>query len=349
MTDRDAYWGAKVGDPVLRSPDRRAVVATAHCRRRRPRTSSHALRVRRDIIGRRYLRAMAAVEDPRWRRRRRQGLLRRPRDRPRLRRRRGGAVPGRDRRRARQPVAASDADHRRPARLRRDRRRRPAAAIASSRWGRNWAAAREASQRSRVRPRASTCAGATASAGSPSSGWKGRMSRESRGNHVASRCLAAFALGGRRQRNAKPVRRDGGSRRHATLAIEPRRLDRPRAPPRARPALRRGAGRPRAGQSSTGWRSRAPCCGRPRRVPRRLLADCREGRARRGHHASSTGRGAPDHRRRAGGRAPVVQYTTGFLPTGGLRFFYRRLPGPGSEIAGRFQTAGPAVFVGELT
>ena len=48
------------------------------------------------------------------------------------------------------------------------------------------------------------------------------------------------------------------------------------------------------------------------------------------------------------GVRPVVQYTTGFLPTGGLRFFYKRLPGQGSEMSGRFLTAGPAVYLGEL-
>ena len=38
--------------------------------------------------------------------------------------------------------------------------------------------------------------------------------------------------------------------------------------------------------------------------------------------------------------APELQYSTSFLPTGGARFFYRRLPGPGSEIMARFRTAG---------
>ena len=33
------------------------------------------------------------------------------------------------------------------------------------------------------------------------------------------------------------------------------------------------------------------------------------------------------------------------MPTGGARFFYRRLPGPGSEIMTRFRTAGPAAML----
>lgn len=48
------------------------------------------------------------------------------------------------------------------------------------------------------------------------------------------------------------------------------------------------------------------------------------------------------------GVRPEVRYTTGFTPTAGLGFFYRRLPGEGSEIAGRFLTAGPAAMLGEL-
>ena len=42
------------------------------------------------------------------------------------------------------------------------------------------------------------------------------------------------------------------------------------------------------------------------------------------------------------GARPELQYSTSFLPTGGARFFYRRLPGPGSGIMTRFRTAGPA-------
>jgi len=63
MTDRDAYWGAKIvtsftdadldalmGEAALPSPDAEY--------------ARHALAVRRDILGRRYLRAVAAVEEP---------------------------------------------------------------------------------------------------------------------------------------------------------------------------------------------------------------------------------------------------------------------------------------------
>jgi hypothetical protein len=49
------------------------------------------------------------------------------------------------------------------------------------------------------------------------------------------------------------------------------------------------------------------------------------------------------------GVRPVLNYATGFLPSGGLTLFYRRFPGEGSGIAGRFQTAGPAVLLGELS
>jgi hypothetical protein len=63
MTDRDAYWGAKV---VTSFTDAQveAVVATAELPPRDAVYATHALEVRRDIIGRRYLRAMAAVEAP---------------------------------------------------------------------------------------------------------------------------------------------------------------------------------------------------------------------------------------------------------------------------------------------
>ena len=63
MTDRDAYWGAKI---VTSFSDAQlaAVVAAAHYPQPDAAYLEHALRVRRDIIGRRYLRAMAAVEEP---------------------------------------------------------------------------------------------------------------------------------------------------------------------------------------------------------------------------------------------------------------------------------------------
>jgi len=48
------------------------------------------------------------------------------------------------------------------------------------------------------------------------------------------------------------------------------------------------------------------------------------------------------------GVRPIVNYSTSFLPSGGARFFYRRLPGPGSEVAGRFQTAGSDVMLADL-
>jgi hypothetical protein len=63
MTDRDAYWGAKL---VTSFTDAQiaAVVATARVPEPDGSYVEHALRVRRDIIGRRYLGAMAAVEEP---------------------------------------------------------------------------------------------------------------------------------------------------------------------------------------------------------------------------------------------------------------------------------------------
>jgi len=48
------------------------------------------------------------------------------------------------------------------------------------------------------------------------------------------------------------------------------------------------------------------------------------------------------------GVRPLLTYSTGFISTVGLRFFYRRLPGAGSAIGGRFQTSGSSVLVGEL-
>lgn len=48
------------------------------------------------------------------------------------------------------------------------------------------------------------------------------------------------------------------------------------------------------------------------------------------------------------GVRPELQYSTSFLPTGGLRVFYRRLPGPGSEIMTRFRTGGPSALLGQL-
>jgi hypothetical protein len=48
------------------------------------------------------------------------------------------------------------------------------------------------------------------------------------------------------------------------------------------------------------------------------------------------------------GVRPELQYSTSFVPTGGLRFFYRRLPGPGGELMLRGRTAGPAIVLGQL-
>jgi hypothetical protein len=63
MTDRDAYWGTKV---VTSFTDAQidALVAVADLPSGDAHYVDHALKVRRDILGRRYLRAMAAVESP---------------------------------------------------------------------------------------------------------------------------------------------------------------------------------------------------------------------------------------------------------------------------------------------
>jgi len=63
MTERDAYWGAKL---VTSFTDEQiaAIVATAGLPEADGRYIDRGLRVRRDIIGRRYLRAVAAVETP---------------------------------------------------------------------------------------------------------------------------------------------------------------------------------------------------------------------------------------------------------------------------------------------
>jgi hypothetical protein len=47
------------------------------------------------------------------------------------------------------------------------------------------------------------------------------------------------------------------------------------------------------------------------------------------------------------GVRPIIHYSTSFLPSGGARFFYDRLPAA-SEVAGQFQTAGPDVMLAEL-
>ncbi len=63
MTARDAYWGAKIVT-AFSDDQLHAVVATARLPEPEAVYLEHALRVRRDIIGRRYLRAVAAVENP---------------------------------------------------------------------------------------------------------------------------------------------------------------------------------------------------------------------------------------------------------------------------------------------
>jgi hypothetical protein len=63
MTERDAYWGAKLVTSFT-DDQLHAVVAAASLPARDAAYLEHALEVRRDIIGRRYLRAIAAVENP---------------------------------------------------------------------------------------------------------------------------------------------------------------------------------------------------------------------------------------------------------------------------------------------
>jgi hypothetical protein len=63
MTDRDAYWGAKL---VTSFTDAQLDALVRATRLPEPDSAylAHALKVRRDILGRRYLRPMAAVERP---------------------------------------------------------------------------------------------------------------------------------------------------------------------------------------------------------------------------------------------------------------------------------------------
>ena len=63
LTERDAYWGAKL---VTSFSDEQiaAIVSTARLPPADEARVDHALRVRRDIIGRRYLRAVSAIENP---------------------------------------------------------------------------------------------------------------------------------------------------------------------------------------------------------------------------------------------------------------------------------------------
>lgn len=63
MTAADAYWGAKIATSFT-DAQVHAIVATTGLSPRDATYAEHALVVRRDIIGRRYLRAVAAVERP---------------------------------------------------------------------------------------------------------------------------------------------------------------------------------------------------------------------------------------------------------------------------------------------
>jgi hypothetical protein len=49
------------------------------------------------------------------------------------------------------------------------------------------------------------------------------------------------------------------------------------------------------------------------------------------------------------GVRPEVQYATGFVPTAGLRLFYRRTPLPGGEAAARLRSGGPSTALAELS
>src|SRR6266540_2890212 len=48
------------------------------------------------------------------------------------------------------------------------------------------------------------------------------------------------------------------------------------------------------------------------------------------------------------GVRPELQYSTSFTPAGGLRFFYRRLPGAGSELMLRARSGGPSILLGQV-
>src|SRR6185369_9999374 len=62
-TDRDLYWAAKVVTSFTNA-QLAAIVATAGLPEKDGAYVAHALEVRRDVIGRRYLRRMTAVENP---------------------------------------------------------------------------------------------------------------------------------------------------------------------------------------------------------------------------------------------------------------------------------------------
>jgi hypothetical protein len=48
------------------------------------------------------------------------------------------------------------------------------------------------------------------------------------------------------------------------------------------------------------------------------------------------------------GVRPILHYSTSFVSSGGLRLFYGRLPGPGTQVSARFETAGPSVMLAGL-
>jgi len=48
------------------------------------------------------------------------------------------------------------------------------------------------------------------------------------------------------------------------------------------------------------------------------------------------------------GVRPELRYSTSFISTAGLRLFWKRLPGAGTEATARFLTAGPSVFDGRV-
>jgi hypothetical protein len=66
------------------------------------------------------------------------------------------------------------------------------------------------------------------------------------------------------------------------------------------------------------------------------------------HHLSDWMRALLTSDDRLVGVRPELQYSTSFVPTGGLRFYDRRLPGPGSELMLRARTAGPSIVLGQI-
>ena len=123
MTERDGYWGAKV---VTSFSDAQIDALAAMARLPAPEAAylAHALRVRRDILGRRYLRALAAVENPRMGADGATVCFDDSGHRARVRRRDRDPLRGRGRRRLRRPDRDVRRTQHRRARLRADRRGR---------------------------------------------------------------------------------------------------------------------------------------------------------------------------------------------------------------------------------